>query len=146
MSGSGGFYKYRCKNFYTYNCPNWVYCNGHACAMCLTEGRDAAESEPAAALPHQHSSTTAWQAQRRQAAGNPSAATEICVPQAIQGTLRYTVMEIVPGGDETGPGTYWVLREKAMAPQALPYSTITTSDTPRPVMAPARVAGGQVAY
>jgi hypothetical protein len=35
MSGSGGFYKYRCKYFYTYNCPNWVYCNGHACAMCL---------------------------------------------------------------------------------------------------------------
>jgi hypothetical protein len=35
MSGSGGFYKYRCKHFYTYNCPNWVYCNGHACAMCL---------------------------------------------------------------------------------------------------------------
>lgn len=35
MSGSGGFYKYRCKYFYTHNCPNWVYCNGHACAMCL---------------------------------------------------------------------------------------------------------------
>jgi len=35
MSGTGGFYKYRCKYFYTYNCPNWVYCNGHACAMCL---------------------------------------------------------------------------------------------------------------
>lgn len=35
MSGSGGFYKYRCKYFYTYNCPNWVYANGHACPMCL---------------------------------------------------------------------------------------------------------------
>ncbi len=32
---SGGFYKYRCKNFYTYNCTNWVYSNGHACADCL---------------------------------------------------------------------------------------------------------------
>jgi hypothetical protein len=35
MSGSGGFYKYRCKYFYTHNCDNWVYANGHACAMCL---------------------------------------------------------------------------------------------------------------
>ncbi|KAK4115621.1 hypothetical protein N656DRAFT_775547 [Canariomyces notabilis] len=35
MSGSGGFYKYRCKYFWTYNCDNWVYANGHACQMCL---------------------------------------------------------------------------------------------------------------
>ena len=35
MSGSGGFYKYRCKYFLTHNCPNWVYANGHACALCL---------------------------------------------------------------------------------------------------------------
>jgi hypothetical protein len=35
MSGSGGFYKYRCKYFLSHNCPNWVYCNGHACANCL---------------------------------------------------------------------------------------------------------------
>lgn len=35
MSGSGGFYKYRCKYFLTHNCPNWVYANGHACSMCL---------------------------------------------------------------------------------------------------------------
>ncbi|KAK4120769.1 hypothetical protein N657DRAFT_658142 [Parathielavia appendiculata] len=139
MSGSGGFYKYRCKYFYTYNCPNWVYCNGHACAMCLAEGRDTAESEPSAP-PQQHSST-AWQLQRRQ---NPSIAAEICVPQAIHGTLRYTVMEIVPT-DETSPGAYWVLRQKAMATHALPYSTITTSDTPRPVMTSVGHVG-QMAY
>lgn len=35
MSGSGGFYKYRCKHFLTYNCNNWVYVNGAACACCL---------------------------------------------------------------------------------------------------------------
>ncbi|KAL2149530.1 hypothetical protein VTH82DRAFT_8181 [Thermothelomyces myriococcoides] len=142
MSGSGGFYKYRCKYFYTYNCPNWVYCNGHACAMCLAEGRDSMETE-ATAPPN-------WQQQQRQAQQHvrrpnvASAYTEICVPQAIHGTLRYTVMEIIPT-DEPGPGAYWVLRQKAMAAQALPYSTFTTSDTPRPVMTSVGVTG-QVAY
>ncbi|KAK3364825.1 hypothetical protein B0T24DRAFT_537182 [Lasiosphaeria ovina] len=34
MSGSGGFYKYRCKYFYSQNCTNWVYVNGAPCAMC----------------------------------------------------------------------------------------------------------------
>ncbi|KAK3933815.1 hypothetical protein QBC46DRAFT_326000 [Diplogelasinospora grovesii] len=41
MSGSGGFYKYRCKYFYTHNCPNWVWANNAPCASCLAEGRDA---------------------------------------------------------------------------------------------------------
>ncbi|KAK3933498.1 hypothetical protein QBC46DRAFT_434149 [Diplogelasinospora grovesii] len=41
MSGSGGFYKYRCKYFYTHNCPNWVWVNNSPCASCLAEGRDA---------------------------------------------------------------------------------------------------------
>lgn len=35
MSGSGGFYKYRCKYFYTHNCNNWVYVNNAPCAHCL---------------------------------------------------------------------------------------------------------------
>lgn len=35
MSGSGGFYKYRCKYFYTKSCQNWVYVNGEACVSCL---------------------------------------------------------------------------------------------------------------
>ncbi|KAM7206000.1 hypothetical protein V8F33_000830 [Rhypophila sp. PSN 637] len=43
MSGSGGFYKYRCKHFLTYNCNNWVYVNGAACACCLAEGRESEE-------------------------------------------------------------------------------------------------------
>lgn len=34
-SGSGGFYKYRCKYFYTYNCSNWVYVSNAPCANCL---------------------------------------------------------------------------------------------------------------
>ncbi|KAK4040550.1 hypothetical protein C8A01DRAFT_35412 [Parachaetomium inaequale] len=142
MSGSGGFYKYRCKHFYTYNCPNWVYCNGHACAMCLAEGRDAAESE-ASGPSHAHSSAT-WQHPQPQRHQNTAASRQICVPQAIHGTIRYTVMEIIPA-DEPGSGAYWVLRQKAMAPQALPYSTFTTSDTPRPVMTSVGIPG-QMAY
>ena len=35
MSGSGGFYKYRCKYFYAKSCQNWVYVNGEACMTCL---------------------------------------------------------------------------------------------------------------
>ncbi len=68
MSGSGGFYKYRCKYFYTYNCPNWVWINGVACPACLVsfipsslalfiltssqaEGRDSEGSSPPPGLP-----------------------------------------------------------------------------------------------
>ena len=35
MSGSGGYYKYRCKYWLTYNCPNWVWVNNAPCAYCL---------------------------------------------------------------------------------------------------------------
>ncbi|EPE25632.1 hypothetical protein GLAREA_01544 [Glarea lozoyensis ATCC 20868] len=34
MSGSGGYYKYRCKYFFTHNCPHWVW----------ADGRDSAEA------------------------------------------------------------------------------------------------------
>jgi hypothetical protein len=45
-------------------------------------------------------------------------------------------MELVPTDEPSGGAkTYWVLRQKAMEPRSLPLSTITTSDTPRPVMA-----------
>ncbi|KAL7783271.1 hypothetical protein V8C37DRAFT_406674 [Trichoderma ceciliae] len=44
---SGGFYKYRCKNFYSHNCPNWVWVNNSLCATCMAEGRDTeAQSMP----------------------------------------------------------------------------------------------------
>jgi hypothetical protein len=70
---------------------------------------------------------------------------EICVPQAIHGTIRYTVMEIVPA-DESSPGAYWILRQKALEPRQLPYSTVTTSATPRPVMTSVGVTGQLTAY
>ncbi|ERS96606.1 hypothetical protein HMPREF1624_06815 [Sporothrix schenckii ATCC 58251] len=43
MSGSGGFYKYRCKYFMTHDCPNWVFVNYAPCADCCAAGRDADE-------------------------------------------------------------------------------------------------------
>jgi hypothetical protein len=35
MSGSGGYYRYRCKYWLTYNCLNWVWVNNAPCAHCL---------------------------------------------------------------------------------------------------------------
>ncbi|PTB66414.1 hypothetical protein BBK36DRAFT_1119395 [Trichoderma citrinoviride] len=40
MSGSGGFYKYRCKNFYSHNCPNWVWVNNSPCATCIVNAEE----------------------------------------------------------------------------------------------------------
>ncbi|KAK0651521.1 hypothetical protein B0T16DRAFT_320872 [Cercophora newfieldiana] len=65
MSGSGGFYKYRCKYFYSHNCTNWVYVNGAPCAMCVTES------------PVRHVSR------------------EICVPRICDGTIQYMLMEFI---------------------------------------------------
>ncbi len=114
--------------------------------MPQAEGRDAAEAEAPAAPPHGHP-TTSWQHPQHPGRHpqNQSPSTEICVPQAIHGVLRYTVMEIIPT-EEPGQGAYWVLRQKAMAPRPLPYSANTTSDTPRAVMVSVGVTGGQMAY
>ncbi|CAJ2512015.1 Uu.00g076400.m01.CDS01 [Anthostomella pinea] len=100
---SGGFYKYRCKNFYTYNCQNWVYMNNAACSSCTADGRDETKAP-------------AWRVSR-----------DICVPRAEGGVLYYTLMEVVATG-EAGPN-YWQLRYKAnQQPQA--SVVVTTSATP----------------
>ena len=119
MSGSGGFYKYRCKYFLTHNCPHWVYVNGAPCAYCCAEGREADETENMS--PAQQRLTTR----------------EICVPRVCEGTLQYTLMEFV----ESGAGNYWAVRYK-MPPQqqqqqhqpAIMSTSMVTSDMPRPVM------------
>ncbi|KAI0181704.1 hypothetical protein GGR52DRAFT_567922 [Hypoxylon sp. FL1284] len=107
MSGSGGFYRYRCKNFYTHNCPNWVYVNNSACANCSAEGRDVDGVAP---------EMPAWKHSR-----------EICVPRAEGGTVQYTLMEIV-NTDESG--NQWTLRYKPAQTQVPTVST--TSATPGP--------------
>ena len=48
MSGSGGFYKYRCKYFYTKSCQNWVYVNGEACVTCLVSSTPRGLTSPSA--------------------------------------------------------------------------------------------------
>jgi len=45
MSGSGGYYKYRCRYFYTHNCQNWVYVNNGTCQSCAVSSH---------ARPHPH--------------------------------------------------------------------------------------------
>ena len=131
MSGSGGFYRYRCKYWLTHNCNNWVYVNGAACAYCVVsfgpwvsdvghsetdkdcgqaDGRESMESETTA--PAHHFSR------------------EICVPRVCDGTLQYMLMELV----ESGTGNYWAVRHKVTAQPLVP-ANMTTSDTPRPIMA-----------
>ncbi|KAI0830914.1 hypothetical protein F5Y06DRAFT_301804 [Hypoxylon sp. FL0890] len=107
MSGSGGFYKYRCKYFYTHNCPNWVYVNNSPCANCCAEGRevDGGTSEmPSSRYSH-----------------------DICVPRVEDGVVHYTLMEIV-NTDESG--NQWTLRYKVNQTQ-IP-TVMTTSATPGP--------------
>ncbi|KAK4130875.1 hypothetical protein BT67DRAFT_445194 [Trichocladium antarcticum] len=148
---SGGYSLFRCKYFLSHQCLRWVYANGHACAMCLAEGRDAAEPSPTP------DSSDPWQPQHQQPPNDPpSPPTEICVPYAWHGTLRYTVMEIIPAdgppfafpvsgnsdssrnsdgeGGGGGAGTYWVRRQRAIDPWAVSLDAGATSDTPRPVM------------
>ncbi|KAI0512906.1 hypothetical protein F5B22DRAFT_288965 [Xylaria bambusicola] len=74
MSGSGGFYKYRCKYFLTHECPNWVYVNNTACAECSAQGREA-DSEASQA-------PVVYYSQER------------CVPRVEDGVLYYTRTEI----------------------------------------------------
>ncbi|KAI2632689.1 hypothetical protein GGS26DRAFT_591126 [Hypomontagnella submonticulosa] len=105
MSGSGGFYKYRCKYFYTHNCPNWVYVNNSPCANCCAEGRDVdgATSE----------------------VSSPRYSHDICVPRVEDGVVHYTLMEIVNTDDS---GNQWTLRYKVNQTQV--PTVMTTNATP----------------
>ncbi|KAF3766555.1 hypothetical protein M406DRAFT_351544 [Cryphonectria parasitica EP155] len=104
-SGSGGFYKYRCKYFYTHNCSNWVYVHNSACANCLAEGRDTIQIPP-------HT-----QAQM------DSQPRDIYVPYFEGGVLKYSLMEVVI--TDQG-GQYWELREKVANP-GVPYIPATNA-------------------
>ncbi|RYP57208.1 hypothetical protein DL770_010718 [Monosporascus sp. CRB-9-2] len=106
MSGSGGFYKYRCKYFYTHNCNNWVYINHTPCANCCAEGRDV--DQPA-------TETASWSFSR-----------DIYVPRIEDGVMSYTIMEIV---NPNGAGNYWTVRYKVNQNSA-PIVVPTTNTTP----------------
>jgi len=100
MSGSGGYYKYRCKYWLTYNCPHWVWVNNAPCAHCLADGRD---SDIAMIHPFRLSR-------------------EIFVPQLENGTLHYIIMEIVAASDADSG---WAV--KVPQPQTFPTSTVPAS-------------------
>lgn len=107
---SGGFYKFRCKNFLTYNCTNWVYVNNSVCATCCAEGRDGDVVVPAGA---------AWPLAR-----------DVFVPRAEDGMLYYTAMELVagPGGDQPD----WTLRYAAKEPSSSSSSLLPPPPPPPP--------------
>jgi len=101
MSGSGGYYKYRCKYWLTYNCPNWVWVNNAPCAHCLADGRDSDASMLSISL---------------------RLSREVYVPQIENGLLHYIVMEIVAASD-TDHG--WALKDAPA--QAFPTATGPTA-------------------
>ncbi|CZS96535.1 hypothetical protein WAI453_010013 [Rhynchosporium graminicola] len=97
MSGSGGYYKYRCKYWMTYNCPNWVWVNNSPCAHCLADGRDSEIIKISAPF---------------------RVLREVFVPQFEDGMLLYTMMEIIAGSDlDSG----WAVKQ----PQADAFPSVT---------------------
>ncbi|KAK3371445.1 hypothetical protein B0T24DRAFT_680528 [Lasiosphaeria ovina] len=124
MSGSGGFYKYRCKYFLSNNCQNWVWVNYAACATCLAEGREGEELTK----PGEQVDNAAPQPWRR--------SPDILVPRAHNGSLQYDSFEIVGHGES---GNDWTLRLKGGPQQVLTTTTMTTHDTPQGIMAPTGV-------
>lgn len=97
MSGSGGYYKYRCKYFFTHNCPNWVWVHNAPCASCLADGLDSEES----IMP------TPFRLSR-----------EVYVPQFENGTLKYIVFEII-SNSSTDSG--WTIKDQPK--QGFPTAT-----------------------
>lgn len=86
MSGSGGFYKYRCKYFYAKSCQNWVYVNGEACMTCLV-------SHAAVRGPR----TWGWRVNGAQAEGcdtdlQRSCSPDVRVPRGLDGTYGYAMV------------------------------------------------------
>lgn len=143
-SGSGGFYKYRCKYFYTHNCSNWVYVSNAACATCLVSICHTICPtrffSSLVFLTHGLAANELLQGQGRDEDKTPAQAQapswnaplkEIYVPFFLDGVLQYSLMQIVP----TDPsGLYWELKHKVAHP-SIPMVP-TTSDQPRAVFAP----------
>ncbi|KAI9744868.1 MAG: hypothetical protein M1818_001793 [Claussenomyces sp. TS43310] len=100
MSGSGGYYKYRCKHWLTYNCPHWVWVNGAACAHCMALGRAATTSVA--------SSHARW-------------AHEVYVPAINNRTLTYVMREIITNNQSNGR---WQLKEEPAQCYPIPASDL----------------------
>lgn len=168
-SGSGGFYKYRCKYFYTYNCSNWVYVSQAPCANCLVSlpaketGARQHSTQPRAISnnnngnAHTHTRRNKGLTIQKQAEGRDSAEAQVQQPfnkpREIQvpyfddnGMLQYSLMELV---NRDQSGLYWAVQQKVAAattnPQQQPQlyrMPATTSDQPRaPIYGPAVLQG-----
>jgi len=99
MSGSGGYYKYRCKYFYTFNCPHWVWVNNAPCAHCLADGREADIAIT-------------------QGMGSFRLPREVSVPHFENGSLRYIIMDIAEACEMQSGGIM-----KTLPVPAFPTST-----------------------
>lgn len=117
MSGSGGYYKYRCKYWLTYNCPNWVWVNNAPCAHCLV-------SLHLLGLPFIHTiKPNSNQADGRDsqvvmASGSFRSAHEVYVPYLENGSVHYLARETVFASDRMGA---WMIKD------ALPHPLPTIS-------------------
>lgn len=129
MSGSGGFYKYRCKYFYTHNCTNWVYVNNSPCANCLVSFQVHPTIPPRMQRENQLTWRSSLQAEGRDSIEAPPQQQfrDIIVPYFDDNGMRQEcLMEFIA----TDPlGLYWSLRYKA----PVQVGPTVTSDTPRPV-------------
>jgi hypothetical protein len=88
MSGSGGYYKYRCKYFFTANCPQWVWVNNAACAHCLAKGWDSESPMTPATL---------------------RLSRQIYVPLLENGALHYSIRDIAATSDWDHA---WAIKDK----------------------------------
>jgi len=96
MSGSGGYYKYRCKYWLTYNCPHWVWVNHAPCAHCLADGRDSDSAI----------TTAPFRISR-----------EVYVPRYENGSVHYMIMDVVATSEfDSG----WTVKD---LPQPFPTSS-----------------------
>jgi len=112
MSGSGGYYKYRCKYFLSHNCPHWVWVNHAPCAHCLADGRDS----DGAVIP-----------------GPFRLSREVYVPRIENGALHYIIMEITATSDADSGWTVRELPEQsfpaATGPSAVSYTAVDGLDS-----------------
>lgn len=108
MSGSGGYFKYRCKYWLTYNCPNWVWFNNTPCANCLVSLQFSFQEHRADVVQSEgRDSDTAMMS-------TPfHISREVFAPQIENGSLHYIVMEIVAASDT---GSAWAVKEVPVQP------------------------------
>lgn len=96
-SGSGGFYKYRCKFFNSHHCANWCYVKTSPCASCLVSlVQDSCSRFPSSWLKPDKCSHHVGAPARLWAGWNPCGSVQrntdtISEPQAATGSMPSSV-------------------------------------------------------